>query len=49
MGFFKSREEKEQEQLAKMQQWLRDRNLEDLSEEDYAQVNRIRAELWGTG
>lgn len=49
MGFFKSREEKEQEQLAKMQQWLRDRNLEDLSEEDYAQVNRIRTELWGTG
>lgn len=49
MGLFKSREEKEQEQRAKMQQWLRDRSLEDLSDEDYAQVDRIRAELWGTG
>lgn len=49
MGLFKSREEKIQEQQSRMQQWLRERNLEDLSEEDYSQVDRIRAELWGTG
>ncbi len=34
MGLFKSKEEKEQEKQAKMQQWLKDRNLEDLSEDD---------------
>ncbi|MEE6635854.1 hypothetical protein [Limosilactobacillus pontis] len=49
MGLFKSKEEKEQEKQAKMQQWLKDRNLEDLSEDDYAQVDRIKTELWGTG
>lgn len=49
MGFFKSKEEKEAEKQAKMQQWLKDRNLEDLSEDDYAQVDRIKTELWGTG
>ena len=49
MGLFKSKEEKEQEKKAKMQQWLKDRNLEDLSEDDYAQVDRIKTELWGTG
>lgn len=46
MGLFKSKEEKEQEKQAKMQQWL---NLEDLSEDDYTQVDRIKTELWGTG
>lgn len=49
MGLFKSKEEKEQEKQAKMQQWLKDRDLEDLSEDDYTQVDRIKTELWGTG
>lgn len=48
MGLFKSKEEKEQEKQAKMQQWLKDRDLEDLSEDDYAQVDRIKTELWDT-
>lgn len=49
MGLFKSKEEKKQEKQAKMQQWLKDRGLEDLSEDDYTQVDRIKTELWGTG
>lgn len=49
MGLFKSKEEKEAEKQAKMKQWLSDRDLDELSEEDYKQVNRIRTQLWGTG
>lgn len=48
MGLFKSKEEKEAEKQAKMKQWLADRDLEDLSEEDFKQVNRIKSQLWGT-
>lgn len=48
MGLFKSKEEKAAEKQAKMQQWLADRDLTDLSEEDYKQVDRIKNQLWGT-
>lgn len=48
MGLFKSKEEKEQEKQVKMQKWLQDRDLENLSQDDYAQVNRIKTQLWGT-
>lgn len=48
MGLFKSKEEKEQEKQAKMQKWLKDRDLENLSQDDYAQVDRIKTQLWST-
>ncbi|MCT2870680.1 hypothetical protein [Limosilactobacillus fermentum] len=45
MGLFKSKKEKEQEKQAKMQKWLQDRDLENLSQDDYAQVDRIKTQL----
>lgn len=49
MGLFKSADEREASQRAKMEKWANERGLNGLNPDNFKQVGRIKSKLWGTG